>query len=62
MPARLALVTHVDKFLPPMKWGTFLVLGGSLFYGVIGFLVGVTAGLASRGDLVWPRSDLPRGL
>lgn len=48
MPARLALVTHVDMFLPPMKWGTFLVWGGSLFYGVVGLLVGVTAGLASR--------------
>ncbi len=62
MPARLALVTHVDKFLPPMKRGTFLVWGGSLFYGVVGPLAGVTAKLASRGDLVWPRSDLRRGL
>ena len=42
------LVTHVDKFLPPMEWDTFLVLGGSLFYGAVGFLVGVAAGLASR--------------
>ena len=48
MPARLALVTHVDKFLPPMEWDTFLVLGVSLFYGAVGFLVGVAAGLASR--------------
>ena len=61
MPARLALATHVDKFLPPMKRGTFLVWGGSLFYGVVGLLAGVTAKLASRGDLVWPPSDLRRG-